>query len=356
MNHIQLLEIINYQSWKHALLEFHPGVNVILGSSDKGKSSIVRALNWACFNRPTGNSFRSNFTKKPTEVSLSLDDQTICRKKGDKENTYNINGADENLQALRSDIPEEIKDITRMGLVNIQPQNESYFLLNDTPGQVAKKFNEIAGLEIMDKSLQAVNSAIRLQKQEIKMVDKDLEALDKKIEDLDWLEPCEKILNNLEDNETELQQISKDISELDIVYTKYLDIKAETDKLPAPEVLTFVENLLDLDNDLYETEQKLAAVEKLLERHSKLDKDIKRLSVLQDAKLSSPDAVRSSIGRLNEKIKIIQTLLHRFQFNSTGLSLIKPQILEAEEDLNEFKRETKVCPTCNQPWGVNYGQ
>jgi len=350
MSHLEQLEILNYQSWRYVLLEFSPRVNVILGSSDKGKSSIVRALNWVCTNRPTGNAFRSNFTKSDTLVSLCMDNKTISRKKGNKTNIYNIDGANEDLQALRSDIPDEIKELTKMESINIQPQYENYFLLDDTPGQVAKKFNEIAGLKIMDKSLLTINSEIRTINQDIKTTDQSTKTLNEKIKNLDWLTPCGKALQSLERKETQIQQITESISVILTLETKYQEIKKEIDKLPPPEILPFVEDILDKDDNLYKTEKKLDAIKELLGRHSKLDDEIKRHLVFRNIELSPPDAVRTSIDRIDEKIETISNLIEFSKLKTYNLSNLEPQILQAKKNLEDFKRKTKVCPTCQKPW------
>jgi len=58
---IKTLSIQNYQSHKDSTLEFDPGVNVIVGSTDSGKTAIIRALRWLIWNRPNGDSFRSTW-------------------------------------------------------------------------------------------------------------------------------------------------------------------------------------------------------------------------------------------------------------------------------------------------------
>jgi AAA15 family ATPase/GTPase len=56
---IKSLEIKNVLSHKDAKLEFCPGVNVIVGPSDHGKSALFHAFNWGAFNRPTGEAHRN---------------------------------------------------------------------------------------------------------------------------------------------------------------------------------------------------------------------------------------------------------------------------------------------------------
>jgi len=49
----------NFQSWRELLMTLSPGVNVIVGESDAGKSAIMRMLRLLITNRPSGDAYRS---------------------------------------------------------------------------------------------------------------------------------------------------------------------------------------------------------------------------------------------------------------------------------------------------------
>jgi exonuclease SbcC len=52
---IDHVAIKNFQSHKNTNIDFQRnGVNVIVGTSDQGKSAILRAILWAVNNRPMG--------------------------------------------------------------------------------------------------------------------------------------------------------------------------------------------------------------------------------------------------------------------------------------------------------------
>src|SRR5690554_5109154 len=85
---ITSLEIQNFQSHKETLLEFEPGVNVIIGPSDSGKTAILRALYWLVWNRPLGDAFRSSWGGD-TKVVLETKDGMVKRFKG-KEDHYKL--------------------------------------------------------------------------------------------------------------------------------------------------------------------------------------------------------------------------------------------------------------------------
>jgi DNA repair exonuclease SbcCD ATPase subunit len=45
------LHLVNFETHKDSLIEFSPGMNVIRGSTDQGKSTIRRALTYVVFKK-----------------------------------------------------------------------------------------------------------------------------------------------------------------------------------------------------------------------------------------------------------------------------------------------------------------
>lgn len=54
---IQEVTIEGYQSHTNSTFRLSPGLTVITGPSDAGKTAIIRALRWFAFNEPTGEAF-----------------------------------------------------------------------------------------------------------------------------------------------------------------------------------------------------------------------------------------------------------------------------------------------------------
>ena len=136
---IDTIEIENFQSHRHTTVQLSPGVNVIKGRSHSGKSSVMRAIRWALLNQPRGENFVSHFKgdKEVTSVGIQFDDgrhATRLRRGGSKNGYESSSGS---FKALRSDVPEEITEITKMEAINVQMQGAPYFMLSETPGKVA---------------------------------------------------------------------------------------------------------------------------------------------------------------------------------------------------------------------------
>ena len=118
---IQGISIYNFQSHKKSELNFDSGVNVIIGKSDTGKSSIMHALQWAINNKPAGDSFRS-YWGGDTNVDLEIENFTISREKG-KENVYILSSnkgiSPEEFKSFGQDVPKPIKDFLNFDEVNL---------------------------------------------------------------------------------------------------------------------------------------------------------------------------------------------------------------------------------------------
>ena len=125
---IKKLDIHNFQSHQKTSLEFHHGVNTIIGSSDSGKSAIIRALNWVINNRPTGDSI-IQYGQESAKVSITLDPgQVIARGKSKATNYYTISSGTEKKQefkAIKTDVPDEVGKVLKYNELNLQYQMDA---------------------------------------------------------------------------------------------------------------------------------------------------------------------------------------------------------------------------------------
>ena len=161
----------NFQSHKDTVLELHPGVNTIIGTSDGGKSSIIRAIGLVQENKPDGDAFVSHWLRNKkdnltgnAEVVIETGNHVVTRVKG-KVNQYLLDG--EEMTAFgRGGIPEAITSALNLSDLNYQGQSDNFFMLRQTPGEVVKMLNRYVDLEIIDQTLSRADSAIRKIRQE----------------------------------------------------------------------------------------------------------------------------------------------------------------------------------------------
>jgi len=245
---IRTVEISNFQSHKSTVIDFHEGVNIIKGRSHSGKSSIIRALKWAILNRPVGFHFKSHFSNKKDETTVAIefdDDQFIIRTKGTGINEYYGSGIKGKLEAIRSDIPDEISNITQMGEINILEQGDPYFMLQETPGKVAKMLNNIVGLDIIDETTTKINQIVNTAIRDSKYKEQELAKTQNELDDLVYLdevvplieeisrlitkhESLVQVTSSLGNKIKELEDVNQTIKEIDewlTIEDSFLEIK-----------------------------------------------------------------------------------------------------------------------------------
>jgi DNA repair protein SbcC/Rad50 len=211
---IQSAELRNYQGHKHTSIEFSPGINAIVGSSDSGKSSIIRALLWAYNNRPLGEAFVSywNRTKKDTikdetSITIAFDNGAMTRIKTPTRNGYTIN--DIELGAIGTDVPQEVSALFNITDLNIFNQDDRPFLISESAGEVAKYLNRLVKLDKIDYCLSEIESKKRKNAKDIEDTTIALRKTTALVEKLSWVPKSRMLLEQIEALDAAMQ-VEKD--------------------------------------------------------------------------------------------------------------------------------------------------
>lgn len=171
---IQEVTIEGYQSHTNSTFRLSPGLTVITGPSDAGKTAIIRALRWFAFNEPTGEAFLHTIRNPDgsvkeavdqVKVSVTFDNGiTITKTRRKGKTTYTHSAFPTAWE--KAEIPPEIKET--LGLVkqqygdfetclNFAFQLDAPFMLSESASVGAKVLGKLAGTEIVDKSISEVN-------------------------------------------------------------------------------------------------------------------------------------------------------------------------------------------------------
>jgi exonuclease SbcC len=186
----------NFQAHRRLDIELDPGVNVIVGPSDIGKSAVVRALYWLAFNQPAGDEFRSYWGGRTVAMAKTVDGDVVKRVRTHSENYYQLN--DDKLGAPGRGVPDQVQQALNLGPVNFMRQLDPPFLLSLTPGQVAKELNEIANLKQVDNSISWLNRYTRQTQSDIREVEKSQARMEEELAALPDLDAVEKKLAKAE--------------------------------------------------------------------------------------------------------------------------------------------------------------
>lgn len=194
--------ICNFQAHERVKVNI-ASVATIVGASDRGKSAIVRAIRWACVNRPGGDAFVRE-GEDNARVIVSIDTNRVERAKGKAGNIYKLNG--KRLEAFRGDIPPEVAAVLNVGDVNFQLQHDPPFWFSDTAGEVSRKLNEIINLGSIDSTLGFINSAIRQNNETVRVCGGRYAAAEADRAALASVTDADAELKRLEEQEREIKQ------------------------------------------------------------------------------------------------------------------------------------------------------
>lgn len=210
---LEHITLKNFQSWKKATIEFHPGFNAITGNSDAGKSSLERAIRWVWSNRPSGDEFISHFAKEgeKTFVKLVFSDCFVTRGKVGKKNYYKSSLSNNSFEAFKTDVPNEIKELLNMQDFNILSQHKKYFLIEDSPGERARILNQAVGLDTIDKLFDYLNSEGLRINRDLKTVVNEKTSVSEKLRDYNNLDAISEIITTLKTNADYFKNISSKI-------------------------------------------------------------------------------------------------------------------------------------------------
>lgn len=181
---IEHLSISNFQAHRSFDADLGP-ITVLVGPSDVGKSSILRALRWILLNDAAADF--TTWGEKATKVEAVVDGRTITRKKGAGNNYYSIDAGNP-YDAVGKSVPDDVAALALVDDRNFQGQMDSPFWLSETAGEVSRQLNEAVDLDIIDKSLAFVASELRDARAEVKLVNARLEQAKEKRQALRWTE------------------------------------------------------------------------------------------------------------------------------------------------------------------------
>jgi exonuclease SbcC len=344
---IKRLELKNFQSHKHTILDFVPGVNVIVGLSDSGKSAIMNSIGWVFENQPQGDSFRS-WWGGDTEVHMDLDNGQIARIRGDKFNGY-VLGMHDTFVALKGEVPKEIKEFLNVNEVNFQRQLDRHYLLSNTPGEVAKHFNKIAKLDKIDLSTSNINSWISQINQDIKYKESDLEKNLEKLEVFNHLEKLEAEVEVLEEMENKARTLDRNLRKCEKLINQITSIDAKIDAKETiiqmgPEVTALLEQI----EEKKVLESQYGKLSKLIKR---ID-DISEVIIDKERIILAEDLINDLLLMYKDGSELKKEISRIAYFVSTGEKLEKKlaNAIVNHDMLSEELTESMpdVCPFCNQ--------
>lgn len=348
---ISSVSIKNFQKHKNLELDFVPGINVITGKTDTGKSSIIRALRWVLENRPSGAKFKTKKTAPSTSVNVDviIDNETITRTRSSSKNEYFFRG--EAYKAMGSDVPEPIAEFTNISPLNIQRQLDDHFLFQYPDSKVSKMINDVSGMEEVILALEETNRRVRKAKSDEEFIcelidekEKDIRKLSKFDDIADEVSIIRKRITKMEKKELKLERIRKIL-----ISTK----KIKEEKLHKNIFNKVIKNYNNVIEISYQLAPKIEYVERLkksIDRYRLLSNEPKIKFGPIDSKVKRIKEIKSLLLKKEDSLFKLESFIKSYKTLDSKSSEISEELKELTSSLSKLKKKLKICPMCRKEW------
>lgn len=334
--YIQKLIIKNFQSHKYTEIDFHDGLNAIIGPSHSGKTAIIRALRFVLYNEPKGSNFiRHGENEVMVRVYFS-DGAYLERKRTRKSSgSYIIGYPDGQTREIKGFSNQSLVDIWSIHqmpyiqltkdletCLNVNTQLEPHFLIGHSPSTRAMIIGHLTGVNHIDYAIKILNQSTTSTQQKIKMFKQEKEELHEELEQFSDIEEKERRLNQIkqcieaiQEKQNKLDRIKKlvDIQQ----NIKQLERAIEEAHQPVP-INKIKESILNIENQirLQQRIKKLLSLKQATENEQE---------ALNQYKKPPIDEIRKNITVFQKKI----TKRHR-------LSVLQNDILRVNKDIENL--------------------
>lgn len=345
---LESAHIKNIQLIKDEALTFHPLINIVSGESDNGKSALFRSLTLAISNTPSAYEYKPHNLERGgiSSSELTFNNCTIERKRSASINQYVCDKFDKPLEAFGNNVPPQLKELMLIPDYMVQTQHSPYFLLNDSPGEVAKKINSVCDLEIIDKSQSKIESIVTKSKSDLSYTKETLKEKNVELETLDFVEGFEEQVKAIEKLIEEDEKLSSDIEKVSAIIESIEALSSEIKSLDAKIIF----------------ETKIKEVLQLIQEHVKIDKDcdeiekiVNRIEVLNieigndDKKLRNEPSIKALINKIEEykreevKCSKVSSLLEAMNYEESEFNKLNfvGRINDLVLKITEFKKVNK---------------
>jgi DNA repair exonuclease SbcCD ATPase subunit len=373
--YIKQVKLINFQDHKETTVDFTEGVNLIVGSSDAGKSAILRAVNFVFQNDLRGNSFIRVGTTECSVTIVFSDGVEITRVKSTDVNNYILKDENEELHVfskVASTVPEQIQKYLgnpplddKKRPIAYADQMANLFLVDLNSSDLPRTLSELTGIqhlqtaaETLGKNARSFDRSIKERNDKIKKLNDDLVQYQYVDKDYESISTIQSELNNLSNTleninkarnfikiNNEISSEAKKINNLSSKYKSLADIKPQIENLS--NLLTSIKtSRINLSFHVKKTKE-FKSTKADLDKYSRLCNEVFK------NKLESVSGLKSNLETAEKYHNQNTTLLSSIEKVKVDLQSEQTNIEDLQSSLDDLIQSLKDagdwCNSCNRP-------
>jgi DNA repair exonuclease SbcCD ATPase subunit len=373
--YITQVKLKNFQDHADTTIDFTNGINLIVGSSDAGKSAILRAINLVFHNNFKRDTYIRH-GEKECSVSVKFSDGVeVTRIKGEDVNSYLLTDAEGNIHSfpkVGTGIPDEIKKNLgnpplddKKRPISYADQMSSLFLVDLSSSDLPRTLSELTGIQHLQTSAELLSKTARSYDRSIKDKKEKIEKLETELDNYSYvdkdLERIEDIVEKLKDVNNQIEKSNRArffIEQNNKIFTEAKQIKVKLAKEKAfAELKENFDELLLLNKKVSRSIFYLSEYQKIAKEYKKTKSDLLACEqFLTEENKDLMESVKKLIDintRSKSFIKNDKDLKDLITTESTAKELEEQNVKNLKEELNllidELKLNGNWCESCNRP-------
>lgn len=340
------LRIVNIQKHKDLDLSLEK-INVIVGATDSGKTSVLRALTWALTNDASGEGLITNDGSKSCSVSVTTENGTVTRSWSRSKNGYSLDG--KTFTTFRSGVPKPIEDLLNIKDINIQRRRDMPFMVYFKDSECASQFSDMMDLSEIDTIITSSNASVKQRTSKVEQLKERKAEIDSELEGLSGLDDAVQAYKELRTLQRSIKEYSDRLNALKTLQKQHSAATYEFSRVTDPADAECALNTLKAQcSEHTELGQKLEGYLRLLSDWHDAASDVDRYSavsaMLKDAK---------SLDCRTSDIRELQNVVQSYEQSLTTYNDIVETLKYAKHTYNtllgEFKRTfPSLCPLCGK--------
>lgn len=347
------VHIRDFRCIKDIKLSFKPGLNVLRGTSNSGKSSVFAAIKSCIYNIPGSKNVRSG--QENYVVDINYNEHSVVYKKGKSGNSYIV----DNEQYTKTGVSQlpavaqalNIQDIIMADekiKINFWNQMEYPFLLDKSPSQLYRFVSDSGEDEALSVALKNMVKDRQATSVQLTLLEGKLQAEKDRVVDL-----SKKVSDSINDYEIYCQIINLEPEYMNISNLKEIFEQAKEKVRIGKEKQQQLRKIPDI------SQEELVTLETMCNDLKELNKikndcttSLQKLN-LNKQKLEKLEIIDIEDIEVNSVVEMKQVLNH-YRILNEKLDKDKNDLLQVENKLVELETELSaisVCPTCGQSIG-----
>lgn len=341
--------IENFQSHANTTVDFKD-FNAIVGPSDNGKTAIIRAIIWALYNTPSGDSFIRKGESKCQVTILFNDGSSLVKTRTSKTHSYDLYSPGSepiHLEAFGTGPVDDVVMFHRMGFVdflgekqslNICKQLDSPFFLGESPVTKAIIIGKLGNTEVIDKAIKNNASEMREVKSQEKVYKAQLKEVNQELKELKNLDKMEKAIEFAKVKLDKVKTLESKVINVIDISRKLKDKMEQVSRLesaivPDEDITKIISDL----EDLIKLENNISNIKNISRKIKEEEKRIESLKTLCNIDTALISEVINSLDELCENTR----LLNSRKRISNKLNTLESNLINIKELAGKFE-ETSI--------------